>query len=101
MRLPMLPMPIKPSRVFSLVSEFICPLNPLHFRACPDEQGLFQQDAPFHCSPVDIREERLNIFRPISRFVIPEIGVFPNVHDQEWMKTGNIADFMKGDPVIR
>src|SRR5207247_8571265 len=25
MRLPMLPMPIKPSRVFSFVSEFICP----------------------------------------------------------------------------
>src|SRR5258706_9026721 len=97
----MLPRPIKPSRVFSLVSEFICPLNPLHFQSCPYEQGFFQLDAPINCGPIDIREKRFNVLRPSSQLVVQEIGVFPNVHDEERMKTRDIANFMKRDPVIR
>jgi hypothetical protein len=77
------------------VSEFISPLNRLHFQSCPYEQGFFEQDAPFHCSPIDIGEKRLNVFGPISRLVIQEIRVFPNVQYKDWNKTRNITHFMQ------
>jgi hypothetical protein len=73
----------------------MCPLHLLHFQSCPDKQRFFQLDAPFHYSPIDIREKRLNVFWSISRLVIQQVGVFPNVHDEQWMKTRDITHLMQ------
>ena len=51
-------------------------------------------------SPIDIREKCLDVFRTISRDVIQDEGVFPNVHNQDWSESGDIAGFVQVDPMI-
>lgn len=57
--------------------------------------------ALFDHTPIDIREECLNIFRSFRRLVVEQEGVLPDVHHQQGLEASNIANFMQCDPVIR
>ena len=51
-------------------------------------------EAFFDSIPRDVREERLDVFRQLGRFVVEQKCVLPNVH--HWItlhETGNVAGF--------
>src|SRR5260370_36648110 len=51
--------------------------------------------------PIDVREERFDIFRPIGGFVIEDERVLPHLHHQPRLKTRDVAALLPGDPGIR
>src|SRR5215471_112230 len=50
--------------------------------------------------PIYIREERLDIFRPLGRFVIQQKRMLPNIHYQNRVEACHFTDLMQADPMI-
>src|SRR2546423_3024904 len=51
--------------------------------------------------PVDVREERLDVLRPLGGLVVEKEGVLPNVHDERWREARDVADLVQRGPGIR
>ena len=51
--------------------------------------------------PIDVREKCLDVFGPVGRFVVEQVGVLPDVHHQQRDEAGHVAALMQLDPVIR
>src|SRR5207244_4468922 len=52
-------------------------------------------------APIDIRQKRLDVFRSISRLVIENERVFPNVHHQSRIEARHVARLVQRDPMVR
>src|SRR2546423_1549103 len=58
-------------------------------------------EAPSDGAPVDVREERLDVLRPLGGLVVEKEGVLPNVHDERGDEARDVADLVQRDPVVR
>src|SRR6266702_4353314 len=63
--------------------------------------GHQSMQTPLDRAPINVREERLDVLRPIRRFVIKYERMLPNVHHQHRIETGDIARLVQADPMIR
>ena len=50
--------------------------------------------------PIDIGEECVDVLFLFGRFVIQQVGVFPDIHYQHGHEPGDIPMFMERDPVV-
>src|SRR5581483_10381477 len=57
--------------------------------------------APIDSLPINVREECLDVLRPVRRLVIENERVLPNVHHEHWVESGDVARLMQREPVIR
>jgi hypothetical protein len=57
--------------------------------------------ALFHGVPVDIREESLDVFRAVRRFIVQQVRMLPDVQHEHWIEACYVANLMLTDPVVR
>lgn len=60
---------------------------------------LFEQPT-FNSGPIDILEERFDIFAAFRGLVVEQESVFPNIHYEDGNESGDVAFFVRGDPVV-
>lgn len=51
-------------------------------------------DTAINRAPIDVREERIDVFAALGRGIIQEIGMLPDIHDQDRNKPRDIAMFV-------
>ena len=61
---------------------------------------LIHFEPAFHHGPIDVGEEGLDVLRAFGRFEVEEVGMLPNIHNENWLKTGDVASLMQSDPVV-
>ena len=72
--------------------------------AHPSRPSACREVCPFRrCSqpcPIDIRKERLDILRPLGRFVVEQVSMLPDIHHQDRIEAGDIAGLVQRDPMV-
>src|SRR6185295_14431432 len=53
------------------------------------------------CTPIDICEERFDIFRALGGLIVQQERMLPNIHDEYWSEARYVSCFVQCDPMIR
>src|SRR5262245_22925748 len=61
--------------------------------ACPANALIYR-------FPNKVREESVDVTRPLGRLVVQEVRMLPDIHHKHRSKIGYIAYLVLGDPVI-